>query len=729
MSQFTLLLSLVPIAGGILALGLALFVLSQNARVWTNRLLAGGLLLFGLHQVLLLAADVIAPGPWRSGLFRTAFGVAALFPCAWLAFTLSFGRKNGGRHPSAWISVTVASALLAPAAWFGMATGAILVLLHAGPQRIPIHGVDTWGKAYFSMYILALALILLQLENLYRHAAHLTRWKIRYLVVGMFLVFSVQIVAASHALLYGILHPFHGTLTAIGFLAGESLMAFALIRHRLLDVDIFISRYVVYQSLALALVGGYLVALGLVAELFQWLDMPLDLFSGTLLAILGATALAVLLLSEDIRRRTKLFINTHFYKHKYDYRTEWMEYTRRLSKATDIPEIAAQTAARILEVMWVRQVAIYATGPNPHEMQLIHAIDYNNMPDTVQLSPLQLGRLSEYGTCIGTEIGHVVPPAGSSDLAREIFGDVPVGLLAPIIALENLAGLLLVGPEVTGKPFGVDDRDLLAAVAAQAGALMVNARLAQEATEGRELQVLARLSAFVAHDLKNAVSTLSMLADNATRHINNPEFQADVVRGLGEVTSRMRGLLATLSSPGGRPVAGLRATPLGPTVERWLRDLAVHIPPRIRVESRLAHVQDVLVDPEQLRSVLQNLILNAVEAIKDEGTITVEIRTEDRSAVLAISDTGQGMSPDFIRQRLFRPFQTTKARGLGIGLYQCAQIVQQSGGSLTASSEVGKGTCMEVRFPATPQVPPAPGEGGEAVARSAPEGRAGTPDC
>jgi putative PEP-CTERM system histidine kinase len=561
-------------------------------------------------------------------------------------------------------------------------------------------GLDAWGKVFFSVYLVALAVILLHLENLYRHATRLIRWKIKFLIVGVFVAFACQIVAASYALLYGLIHPLYPFFAALAFLLGQGMIAFSLVRHRLLDVDIFVSRYVIYRSLTLALVGGYLLSLGLVAEIFRYLNFPLDLLSGTFLAILGAGALALLLLSEDIRRSIQTFLHTHFYKHKYDYRVEWMEYTRRLSRAIAIPEIAAQTVSRILEVMWVQQAAMYVIGDAPGQMLLMHRVEYSSLPQALELSETALDGLREYARGIPSAQAREDSPDVTLTLTREVFEGIPVGCLVPVGALDAVVGLLVVGPEISGKPFGVDDRDLLIAVAAQAGALILNARLSQEASDGRELQALARLSAFVAHDLKNMVSMISMLTDNAKLHIAKPEFQADAIRTLDDVTGRMRGLLATLASPGRRGGSQARPVCLGHSVEGWMREIGGHVPPRIHLETRLAWTPNVLGDSEQLRSVLQNLVLNAIEAIPAEGTILVETFQENGSALLAVTDTGQGMTQDFIQRRLFRPFQTTKSRGLGIGLYQCRHIVQSFGGSLTAESREGKGTRMLVRLPA-----------------------------
>ena len=690
---------LVPALSTILAFGLAAFVLSRNWRASANRWLALGLSAIGVHQSMVLTSILVEPGEWRLALSRLTIAAAIAIPPSWMGFSLTFGESNGASRFVRWRPALLGLTAAVPLGWIALAMGYVVQPVRLGVMGPIFLGLDAWGKVYFSIYLVGLSLVLLQLENLYRHATRLTRWRIKFLIVGVFVAFSCQIVAVSYALLYRLLHPLHPFLGALGFLLGEGMIAFSLVRYRLLDVDIFVSRYVVYRSLTLALVGGYLLSLGVVAEAFRRLDITLDLLTGTFLAILGALALSLVLLSEDVRRRAQRFLHTHFYKHKYDYRVEWMEFTRRLSKASAVPEIAAHTVNRILEVMWVRQAAMYTVGESPGQMTLAYQVEYTALPPALELSTAVLETLREVATLIPSAAGQDVSQDVTVGLAREMLGGIPVGSLVPVAALDALVGLLVVGPEKSGKPFGVDDHDLLAAVAAQAGALVLNARLSREASEGRELQVLARLSAFVAHDLKNMVSMLSMLADNAKLHMHKPEFQADAIRTLTDVTRRMRNLLAALASPAGRPAARMRPLSLAPSVEAWMGEIGAQVPSRIRVETRLTWTPDVQVDPEQFRSVLHNLVLNAAEAIPGEGTILVETGLENGDAILAVTDTGRGMTQEFMRQKLFRPFQTTKPRGLGIGLYQCRHIVQTFGGSLTADSQEGKGTRMLVKLP------------------------------
>jgi len=209
---------------------------------------------------------------------------------------------------------------------------------------------------------------------------------------------------------------------------------------------------------------------------------------------------------------------------------------------------------------------------------------------------------------------------------------------------------------------------------------------------------------------------LSMLIENAKVHMAKPDFQTDAIRTLGDLTAKMRNLLGTLTTPGTRTGAQSRPLTLAPTVETWMREIRAQVPSRVHIETRLGSTPEVQVEPEQFRSVIQNLVLNSVEAISDQGTILVETFQENGQAVLVVTDTGRGMTKEFIQRRLFRPFQTTKPRGLGIGLYQCLHIIQGFGGTLSAESEEGKGTRMIIRLPVASASPP-----GSIVA-----GRAGT---
>ena len=695
---FALISILTTLASGVIALGLAGYVLHCNRRARANVWLAAGLACIGVHEACLFVSRLGSSAVWHLAWLQAAVGTAALLVPIWVKFTLVCGQSNGTRRDKPWEPAVVGTAVMAGCVCAILALGHGLSYLPLGTSGYAAVTLDDWGKLIFSIYLLGVVAVLLYTENLYRGARGVNRQQIRSLVLGIFLAFTCQVVVTGYTLLFPFIHPSYAFVSSAGFLGGQALIAWALARHRLLDTDIYVSRYVVYRSLTLAIVGGYLFSLGLVAELFRRLEIHLDFLTGTLLAIVGGAGLAFLLMSENVRWRTKMFVQAHFYRHKYDYREEWMEFTRHLSEATTRSAVSARTAERILTAMWVRQVAVYAMDEDAKTLTLLHQLGYEQLPATVALSDDAAAILSRAGLPSEGRTGDTAE--SGQQFMRGLLPGVPVGHVAPLVALDTLVGLLVVGPEVSGKPFGPDDTDLLAAVAAQTGAMLVNARLSQEAAQGRELQVLAKVSAFIAHDLKNMVSMLSLLAENAKQYMHDPEFQADAIKTVADVTARMQKLLQNMSAPVAQVEAAMEPVVLAESVQGWVNELGRQVPSRIRLQVECRGHASVRVNAGQLQSVVRNLVLNAVEAIPETGTITISTADADGSAVLTVTDTGRGMTAEFMEKKLFRPFQTTKSRGLGIGLFQCRQVVRTFGGTLTAESREGEGTRMMVRLPA-----------------------------
>jgi len=672
-----------------LAVGLMVVVIAWNWRANANRWLALALGLIAAHQALVLLAAWSGTASARLTLSVFALALTAAFPPAWYAFSLAIAKAQNGTKRSWWSLVLPALVLVMATGWIGLALGRVVRPIELPGIPVALLGLDNWGTLYFTCHLVAIALLLLHLENLYRRAAPTDRGRIAPLIVGCFVFFGWQVVGTSHTLLYAAMHPSLPWLSGVAFLVSGSLIAFSLIRHRLLQVNIYVSRYVVYRSLTLALISGYLISLAIAAQLFRKLEIPIDLLSGTLLAILGGAVLALLLLSEKLRWRAKRFIQQHFYARKYDYQAEWIGFTNSLSQATTESDIAEGILQRLRTAIGVEETAIYVARGEGFE--LLHRLGFADLPVT-----LTAGAAAD-----ATHAGSAAGPANGTPLPAELRGHLSAGRVARLLAMRSshgLVGLLLVGKTRSGETLVLDDLHLLDAVAAQTGTALLNARLAREASEGQAFHAVAQMSTFVAHDLKNSASALTMLATNAERFIGDPEFQRDLVRNLQQIAEKVGRLLATLKSPERTPTAPQRLS-LCRSAETWARELLPQLPARIQVTLELDEAGDVLADPEQLRSVLHNLVMNAVEATPGEGAIAVSTRHEGQRSVLAVADTGRGMSREFIRTRLFQPFQTTKTRGLGIGLYQCRQIIHAAGGSLTVESEEGKGSRFVVRLP------------------------------
>jgi signal transduction histidine kinase len=224
--------------------------------------------------------------------------------------------------------------------------------------------------------------------------------------------------------------------------------------------------------------------------------------------------------------------------------------------------------------------------------------------------------------------------------------------------------------------------------------------------ESRQFQSFMRLSAMLTHDLKNAIASLSLLVRNMERQSHNAEFRADAMRSLTDATDKLRALVARLSEPV-RSLSGEfqlpRPTDLVPIIERVLDATALNSGQLHEVETRLPPRLVATVDGERLEKVIENLVINALEAMGTrQGKLTVEGGTESQDKIFfSISDTGPGMSKEFQRTRLFRPFATTKAKGIGLGLYTCREVVRAHGGQIDVKSEKGTGTTFRVVLPSS----------------------------
>ncbi|HXH81543.1 MAG TPA: ATP-binding protein, partial [Candidatus Tectomicrobia bacterium] len=270
--------------------------------------------------------------------------------------------------------------------------------------------------------------------------------------------------------------------------------------------------------------------------------------------------------------------------------------------------------------------------------------------------------------------------------------------LVPLRWRGTLTGAMLLGPERTGRPYTLEDLEFLATVAEQAAGAIVTARLSETAAQSREFEAFTRLTSFVIHDLKNSVSALSMLAQNALTNFDDREFQQDAIRTLSRTVERMRGLLARLSaSPEPAP---LRLEPVD--LSSLALDATTPLVGRrdVRLVRELPAVPQVLGDREALGRVVQNLVTNAVEALDGHGgEVAVRTAADAGHVTLAVSDTGCGIPEHFLRTSLFSPFKSTKKGGWGIGLYQSKAIVEAHGGDIHVTSTQGEGTTFVVRLP------------------------------
>ena len=226
---------------------------------------------------------------------------------------------------------------------------------------------------------------------------------------------------------------------------------------------------------------------------------------------------------------------------------------------------------------------------------------------------------------------------------------------------------------------------------------LLNLRLTNELMLAKELEAFQTMSTFFVHDLKNATSTLSLTLQNLPVHFDDPEFREDALRGIANTVNRINMHIGRLSVLRNK----LELKPIESDLNQLVIETLENLNgiPGVELVKELHPLPKVVVDREQLQNVVTNLLLNARDAVGMDGQIRVETSQCEGRALLSVADNGCGMSPDFLRDSLFRPFQTTKKKGLGIGMFQSKMIVEAHRGNIQVESEPGKGTKFGVFLP------------------------------
>jgi putative PEP-CTERM system histidine kinase len=267
-----------------------------------------------------------------------------------------------------------------------------------------------------------------------------------------------------------------------------------------------------------------------------------------------------------------------------------------------------------------------------------------------------------------------------------------------MIAAGQLQGVMLLGDRVGGVLFSLQDYDLLKCVGDQIAASLLNSQLSQKLLQAKELEAFQTMSAFFVHDLKNTASTLNLMVQNLPVHFDNPAFREDALRGIAKSGQHINNLIRRLSVLRHDLRIHPEVSDLNDLVSKVLASWKGAA--GFQLAAELGSIPKFPFDAEQIHKVVTNLVLNASEAVPPNGRIRVQTSQSEGWVVLTVEDNGCGMAPEFLRGSLFRPFQTTKKEGFGIGMFQSKMIVEAHGGRMEVESQVSQGTTFRVLLPA-----------------------------
>ncbi|MES2316893.1 MAG: XrtA/PEP-CTERM system histidine kinase PrsK [Pseudomonadota bacterium] len=530
-------------------------------------------------------------------------------------------------------------------------------------------------------------------EQLYRNRPAQDRWAIKFACLGIGAMFAYDFYLYSNTMLF---HQVDADIWAARGVVNAltvPLIALSMARSASWSSELALSRRVMFHSAALFGSAIYLLAMGSAGYYLRFVGGSWGTVMQVAFLFGALILLVVILFSGTFRSWLKVFISKHFYSYNYDYREEWLRFTRTLSEPG--PGLGVRTIQAVAELVESPGGVLFLR----RESGLCEPDSYWQVPARVVAEP------ADSPFCQFLESKQWVVDLKELDDDPVMYDDLEVPdwlaefprcwLVLPLMMQGKLSGFMLLMQPRSRVALNWEVIDLLKIAGNQAASYLAQQDAATALMVARQFESFNRMSTFVVHDLKNLVSQLSLLIPNAERHRNNPEFQRDMLDTVNHSVQKMKLLLQKLS----RSESPEHLVPLAiDTVLRQAVALKAAFEPHPVFEIVDAGLK-VLADRERLERVLGHLIQNAIEATPRDGTVSVGLCRQDDTVLISIIDTGEGMSEEFIRERLFKPFESTKSAGMGIGVFESREYISELGGKLEVTSTPGEGTTFNVILP------------------------------
>ena len=548
--------------------------------------------------------------------------------------------------------------------------------------------------------LVAAVVILMHLERTFRSAVGTMQWRIKFIVIGLGIIFGARIYTASQALLFseGILVL--SSVDSAALLIGCALIVIAFLRSGFGEIEVYPSHAVLRTSLTFVLAGAYLFVVGVLAQVVARTGKADAFELQALIVLLAFAGLAVALLSNRFRQKMRSFVSRHFKRPQYDFRQIWTRVTQSMSNAFGQSATCAAAAKLMSETFNVLSVSIWLLEEDRLALAASTSRSASEANAVLDAPQRNFGVIRTLTKPFDLEKAKGEHAERLRQISLSQFRTGGNRVCVPLRAGNRCMGIAILADRVGGIPYTVEELDLLKCVGDQIAVGLLNLRLTDEITRGKELEAFQAMSAFFVHDLKNAASTLSLTLKNLPVHFDDPAFRQDVLRGMGETAERINQLISRLTALR-RLELNFAEVDLNSIIDDAVKGL--NGTANVKVVRDLRLHPKVKLDRDQFASVISNLLVNAREAVGPGGEVRIETAQDDEWAIISVADNGCGMTPAFMKSSLFRPFQTTKKKGLGIGMFQSKMIVEAHRGRILVESEPAVGTTFRIMLPLTHQ--------------------------
>lgn len=556
---------------------------------------------------------------------------------------------------------------------------------------------ETTNRTATYAALLAIPLFgLFAVEQIYRNSEFRQRRVLLPMSLAVGAIFAVNVFAYSQGVLFGNL------LTSVWILRGivsalvAPIVMLAIKRQPAWETELFVSRQVVFYTTSLTATGLYLIAMAIGGYFVATSDLVWGPVIQAVFLFCAALVLLYAIFSAELRARLKIFIAKHFYRNRYDYREEWLRLIKTLAAADRHGTPATRGIEALAAIIGSRRGALWLRDSSGARYEARAGWNGPKPGRDLTTDDAIVAFMLRSSWVIDTAEYAEDPEKYANAFAGDPrFAERP-SIYVPLVHEGGLIGIVrLERPPALGA-LGYEDHDLLKTAGQQVAIFMAQERSKEELSETRQLEAFSKLTTFLMHDLKNLIAQQELVVANAKKFGHRPEFVEDAIRTIDSSVQRMRKVLARLQDDSRSELV----SHIG--LSKLVREVCSLCSDREPAPAFVPCSRDpkVAMNRERLSMALTHAIRNAQDATDRAGSIDVRLDDRDGMAVIEVADTGVGMDRDFVENRLFKPFDSTKgAQGMGIGAYQLRETLRAANGDVEVESEPGQGTRLRMKLP------------------------------
>jgi len=582
--------------------------------------------------------------------------------------------------------------------WVILLVGLVIVILESFTelryQLQQLINIDFRLVVHIGFAIMGLMLV----EQLYRNALQEQRWAIKFTCLSVAAIFVYDFVLYSKSLLFNSLDLSLWNARGVVNALTTPLLIISFNRLNLKQTKVQFSNQVIFHTTVLLGAGIYLLLMSLAGYYIK-------LYGGTWGSILQISFifLAVLLLSVffisgKIRALAKVYLGKNFLRHRYDYREEWLKLSDAIAKfksADELSDFIVTTLSSLTDSsgggLWTKNDQqdfnlIIEKSLGEHHKQLV--LKTEPLVDFLVTKQWLIDYIEYF------EDPDIYAGAGLDKWYVELK---EIWLIIPLFQQNNLIAFVILTQPKVSRRLDWEDHDLLKTVGMQLANALALSQTSESLSLARQFEAYNRFSAFLVHDLKNLVAQISLIVKNAEKHKRNPEFIDDSIETLENVVTKIEYLLSQLKK-GNHNLNHSVKLNLVDVIKDVIQQQQAN-QPDVTLTTDAANYR-VMGEHEKMVAIFGHLVQNAQEATDNDGTVNIIISDQKPLVRVEIIDTGYGMDEDFIQQRLFKPFDTTKGNaGMGIGVYEAREYILKQSGKIEVESVVGEGTRFIIDLP------------------------------